>query len=149
MSLNSCVTWCVTWCAMSGTRLFLLLNYKRVLVAQLCLTLCDPMDCSPPGSLSPWNSPGWNTGVGCHSFLQGIFPTQGSNPGLLHCGQILYHLSHWGSPLNYISAINFQWRCFIAQNTICDSTCTSLLISWYWLISLLEAKTKQKNPPKQ
>uniref|UniRef100_A0A8B9YL87 Nucleophosmin n=1 Tax=Bos mutus grunniens TaxID=30521 RepID=A0A8B9YL87_BOSMU len=38
------------------------------------------------------------TGVGCHALLQGIFPTQGSNPGLLHCRQILYHLSHQGSP---------------------------------------------------
>ena len=39
-----------------------------------------------------------NTGVGCHALLQGIFPTQGSNPGLLHCRQILYHLSHQGCP---------------------------------------------------
>ena len=46
----------------------------------------------------PWNSPGKNTGVGCHSLFQGIFPTQGSNPGLLHCRQILYHLSHQRSP---------------------------------------------------
>ena len=46
--------------------------------------------------LCPWNSPGKNTGVGCHSFLQGIFPTQGSNLGLLHCRQILYLLSHQG-----------------------------------------------------
>ena len=44
-----------------------------------------------------WNSPGKNTGVGCHSHLQGIFPTQGSNPHLLHYRQILYHLSHQGS----------------------------------------------------
>ena len=45
---------------------------------QWCPTLCDPMDCSPPG-LCPWNSPGQHTGVGCHALLQGIFPTQGSN----------------------------------------------------------------------
>ena len=44
--------------------------------------------------LCPWNSPGKNTGVGCHSFLQGIFQTQGLNLGLLHCRRILYHLSH-------------------------------------------------------
>ena len=44
------------------------------------------------------NPPGWNTGVDSCSFLQGIFPTQGSNPGLLHCGQIFYQLSHKGSP---------------------------------------------------
>ena len=47
---------------------------------------------------SPWNSPGQNTGVGHLSLLQGIFPTQGSNPGLPHCKRILYQLSHKGSP---------------------------------------------------
>ena len=44
------------------------------------------------------DSPGKNTGVGCHAHLQGIFPTQGSNPSFLHCGWILYHLRHQGSP---------------------------------------------------
>ena len=48
-------------------------------VTQSCPTLCDPIDCK-------------NTGVGCHFLLQGIFPTQGSNLGLPHCGQTLYHL---------------------------------------------------------
>ena len=52
----------------------------------------------PPGSYSPQNSPGQNTGVGSLSLLQGIFPTQGSNPGLPHCRRILYRLSHKGSP---------------------------------------------------
>ena len=56
------------------------------------------MDCSPPGWLCPWNSPGKNTVVGCHSFLQEIFLTQGWNMGLLNCRQILYHLSHQGNP---------------------------------------------------
>ena len=51
------------------------------------------MDCSP------WSSPGQNTGVCSLSLLQGIFPTQGSNPGLPPCRQILYRLSHQGSPL--------------------------------------------------
>ena len=52
----------------------------------------------PHGLYSPWNSPGQNTGVGSLSILQGIFPTQGSNPGLPHCRWILYQLSHKGSP---------------------------------------------------
>ena len=52
----------------------------------------------PHGLYSPWNSSGQNTAVGSLSLLQGIFPTQGSNPGLLHCRQILYQLSHKGSP---------------------------------------------------
>ena len=49
--------------------------------------------------LCPWDSPGKNTGVGCHFLLQGIFWAQGSNPGLLHCRQTLYPLSHQGSPI--------------------------------------------------
>ena len=56
------------------------------------------MDCSQPGSSVRGDSPGQNTGVGCHALLQGIFPTQGSNPGLSHCRWILYCLSHQGSP---------------------------------------------------
>ena len=50
------------------------------------------------GLHSPWNSPGQNTGVGSLSLLQGIFPTQGSNPGLRHCRRILFQLSHRESP---------------------------------------------------
>ena len=60
----------------------------KVLAAQSCPTLCDPMDYSSARLLCPWNSPGQNTGVGSHSLLQGIFLTQGSNLGLLHCRQI-------------------------------------------------------------
>ena len=67
-------------------------------VAQSCLTICNPMDCSPPGSSVHGDSPGKNTGVGCHVLLHGIFPTQGLNPGLPLCMQILCHLSHQGSP---------------------------------------------------
>ena len=64
---------------------------KQALVTQSCLPL------RPHGLLCSWNSLGRNTGVGCHSILQGIFPTQGSNPGLLHGRQILYPLSHQGT----------------------------------------------------
>ena len=53
---------------------------------------------SPPGSSVPEDSLGKNTGVDCHALLQGIFPSQGSNPGVLHCRGILCHLSHQGSP---------------------------------------------------
>ena len=65
--------------------------FMKVKVTQSCLTLCHSM-------YSLWNSPGQNTAVGSHSLLQGIFPTQGSNPSLPHCGRILYQLSHQGSP---------------------------------------------------
>ena len=49
--------------------------------------------------LGPWDSPGKNSGVGCHALIQGIFPTQGSNPVLPHCKQILHQLSHQRTPL--------------------------------------------------
>ena len=52
----------------------------------------------PQGPYSPWNSPGQKTGVDSYFPLQGIFPTQGSNPGVPHCRWILYQLSHQGSP---------------------------------------------------
>ena len=61
-------------------------------VTQSCPTL------QPHELYSPWNSPGLNTGVGSLALLQRIFPTQGSNPGLPHHRQILYQLSHKGSP---------------------------------------------------
>ena len=75
------------------------------LVSQSCLTLCDTIDCSPPGSSVLGDSPGKNTGVGCHVLLQGIFTTQGLNSGFPHCRWTLYHLSHQGSPriLNWIA----------------------------------------------
>ena len=61
----------------------------KVLVAQSCPTLCDPMDCSPLGSLCPWDFPGKNTGVSSHFLLQEIFLTQGSKLGLLYFRQTL------------------------------------------------------------
>ena len=54
------------------------------------------------------DSPGKNTGVGCHDLLQGIFPTQGSNPGLSHCRRILYQLSYQGSPGNRFGLLFYQ-----------------------------------------
>ena len=72
--------------------------YSSVGCSQSCLTLCDPMDYSPPGSSVHGIFQARITGVGSQSLLQGIFPTQGLNPGLLHCRQILYQLRHQGSP---------------------------------------------------
>ena len=71
------------------------------LVAQLYLTLCDPMDYSPPGSSVCGILQARilkNTGVHSHFLLQGIFPAQGLNPGLSHYRQIIYHLRHQESP---------------------------------------------------
>jgi len=108
-------------------------------MALLCPTL------QPHGLYRPWNSPGQNSGVGSCSLLQGIFPTQGSNPGLPHCRQILYQLSHQGSPTiskflhyfcyntlfysltNISQSFNILWVCFCCSVTklcpiLCDPT---------------------------
>ena len=147
-------------------------------VAQLCPTLCDPMDCSPPVSsvhgifqarvvewvaisfsrgssqprdwtqvssivgrcftlwttrevlkkiskrkslscvslfVTPWTSPGQNTGMSSLSLLQEIFSTQGLNPGLLHCRQILYQLSQKGSPTGIWGRF-LVWNCLLRES---------------------------------
>ena len=69
-------------------------------LTQSCLTLCDLVDCNPPGSsLHGIFLAEVLKEMGCHFLLQRIFPTQGSNPGLPLCRQVLYHLSHQGSPI--------------------------------------------------
>ena len=74
-------------------------------VHHMCMLSCSGMsDSAMPWTvaarlLCPWNSPGKNSGVGSHALLQGIFPNQGSNPGLLHWRWILYCLSPQGSPI--------------------------------------------------
>ena len=90
------------------------------LVAQLCPTLCDPMDCSPPGSSVDGDSPGKNTGVDSLSLLQRIFLTQELNCGLLPCRWILYQVSYQGSPL----------KCPILTHIFLPKS------SQYWLIGI-------------
>ena len=68
--------------------------YTCIFESESCSVVPDSLQ---PHGISPWSSPGWNTGVGS-LLLQRIFPTQGLNPGLLHCKQILYQLNHKGSP---------------------------------------------------
>ena len=72
------------------------------------------------------DSPGKNTGVDCHALLQGIFPTWGLNPGLLNCGQILYHLSHQGSPWLSISLIKSFY--YIRTDKILEDNIASVLV---------------------
>ena len=82
-----------------GKTIKYIIQFKKVviqvstwgLVTQSCLTLSDHMD-------YPWDSPGKNTGVGCHSLLQSNFPNQRSNPRLPHYSKILYYLSYQGIP---------------------------------------------------
>ena len=102
------------------------------------------MDCSPPGS---WNFPGKSTGVGCRFLLQGIFLTQGSNPGLPRCRQTLYRLSHQGSPFTFHLSFTFDLCLFLQIDPSnsphpCLSTflvVKSVLISTgvLWLLGLL------------
>ena len=96
----------------------------------------------PTRLLCPWNSPGKNTGMGSHSLLQGIFPTQGSNPGLPHRRQILYQLSHKGSPkiLEWIaypfSRGSSQPRNQTTVSCIAGRLFTNQAIREYWLLLL-------------
>ena len=114
-------------CYVTDDDLYLFVRYYlgwkvKTLVIQLCPTLWDSVDCRPLDSC-PWDSPGKNTGVvGCHSLLQGIFPTQGSNLGLPHCKQILYHPSHQGSP-SYLGCIYNSCYIFLVS--------LSLLMSFF------------------
>ena len=89
-----------------------------VLVSRLCPTLCNPMDCS----LCPWNSLGKNTRAGYPRLLQGIVLTQGLNPDLLHCRQILYHLSHQKGSNNFNNiayvAESAQFSCSVVSNSL-------------------------------
>ena len=92
-----------------------------------------PMDCSLPGSSVHWDFPSKSTGVGCHFLLQEIFPTQGSNPGLLKCRQTLYHLSHQGSP-KYKSRLYLTRENYVAE--LIDKW-TSLLSLVFWFLLLV------------
>ena len=78
-------------------------------VTQSCLTDCDPMDCSPPVFLCPWDFSSNHTGEGCHFLLQRIFPTQGSNLGLLHLQEGSFPLRHLGSHKYKIHKLKYKY----------------------------------------
>ena len=104
----------------------------KVKVAQSCPTLCDPMDC-------PLNSPGQNTGVGSLSLLQVIFPTPGSNPGLLHHRWIIYQVSHKGSPTLQFSSVQSVSHVRLCDPMDCSTPCLPvhyLLLSLPKLVSI-------------
>ena len=114
-----------------------------IVCAQLCPTLCNLVDCSPPGSSVHGNFPGKNTGVGCHFQLQGIFPTQGLNLCLLH-------LLHWqvdSLPLEPPLMENILLR--LKLNTVqCLSYTSNIKIEAFLLyssIQLVERKKKKKH----
>ena len=95
--------------------------------------------------LHPWNFPGKNTGVGCHFLLQGIFPTQGSNLGLLHCRQTVYYLSHLGSPKlspkcipQFLPCIRQRSRKFyISKSCLCVFSISIPLIHQFKVLKVL------------
>ena len=88
------------------------------LATQSCPTLCDPKDCILPGSSVHGDSPGQNTRVGFHALLQGIFPTQGSNPGLPHCRQILLSSKPPGKPMNAgVGSLSLLQEIFLTQES--------------------------------
>ena len=91
-----------------GIKASLSSGFRRWWLSLSCVQLLRPHGLKPSRLLYPWNSPGKNPGVGCHSLLQGIFPTQGLNPGLLNCRQILYHLKYLGNPSVACYVINKQ-----------------------------------------
>ena len=105
---------------------------------QSCPTLCDHMGCSPSGPSVHRDSPGKNTRVGCHALLQGIFPSQGSNPGLQNCRQILYHLSYQGSASEWLNWTELNTVVKIANAKPCSEDGDVWFhqwatLSWKWL----------------
>ena len=104
---------------------------------------CDPMGCSPPGSSVHGDSPGKNTRVGCRALLQGIFPTQESNPHLqclLHCRQVLYPRSHLGSPSTYYT--RHYYRCYRYNRE--QSYLLMFLKLTFWLREVIKLKKKKR-----
>ena len=103
-------------------------------VAQLCLTLCNPTDCSPPSS-SDRTSQGKNTRVCCHFLPQGIFPTQGSNPGLLHWKADSLPLSHQEAQFSlshHISSSAYKARLPVLSARVAAFTATFTLSTTAW-----------------
>ena len=86
-----------------------------------------PHGLQPASLLCPWNCPGKNTGAGCHSLLQGIFLTQGSNSQLLNCRQILYSLNHQGSQLQtFVHTKTCIHICCCSVAKLCLTLCDTM-----------------------
>ena len=101
---------------------------------------CESESCSalsdflwPHRLYSPWNSPGQNTGLGSLSLLQGICPTQGSNPGLPNCRQILYQLSHKGSP-RILDWVVYPFSSRSSRHRNWNGVCIAGGFFTYWVI---------------
>ena len=93
-------------------------DHARVLSGSVMSDSLQPYGLQPARPFCPWNFPGQNNGACCHFLLQGIFPTQGSNPGLPHCRQILYHWAT-GEALQIAQVFLFQTQLPLAQSLNC------------------------------
>ena len=110
-----------------------------------------PHGLSPAKLLCPWDSPGKNARVGCHTLLQGIFLTQGLNPGLLHCRQIFCHLSHQGSPGMHIYGQNLVFISFPLPRSGIAGFLVSQMVkrlptmreTWVWSLGLGDPLEKE------
>ena len=106
------LSWIKLWVGLLGHRVNTNKIHVKVKVAQSCPILCNSMVCSP------WNFPGQNTGVGSFSLLQGIFPTQGLNPTLPHCRQVLLPAEPEGKPKNAgVGSLFLLQRIFLTQES--------------------------------
>ena len=113
----------------------------KVKWSESCSVVSDSLQTH--GLYSPWNSPGQNTGVGSHSLLQGIFPTQGLNQGLLHCRRILYQLSQEVSWLQCCESFSWTAKGLGHTYTCIHSPPNSLSLSnfvWLGSFNLLQIK---------
>ena len=108
---------------LAGLVSFSAVSSTQLKVTQSCPTLCNPRN-------SPWNSPGQNTGDGSCSLLQGIFPTQELNQGLLHCRRILYQLSYQGSPESNRVGLKFWLHCSLVSHINLGGDLTSLYLNF-------------------
>ena len=132
---------------------------------QSCPTLCNPMDCKPTRLLCSWDSPGKNTGVGCHALLQGIFQTQGLNPGLscllprqagslplaplVHADPIFWKamvalvLIPWNTFFIFCNALNSDDTCYIS-NTYTGDTAEVFQLPSRTMVCHSKGDTEQK-----
>ena len=140
------ITYAIVW-IVSWTSRFFTEHHFYLKVQVACSVVPDSLQ--PHGLYSPWNSPGQNTGVGSLSFLQGIFPTQGSNPGLMHCRRILYQLNHKRSPFYSKERTNYGysdlglWPEFSQKWTKWASHFKGK--SWECLLPMIKSKVSNKN----
>ena len=103
--VESVLVCCLWWWGVEATKVSNARGQGK-LESVSCSVVSDTLQRHGSGRLLyPWDSPGKNTGVGCHSLLQGIFLTEGSNPGLLHCRRIFNLMSHQGSPIKCESEV--------------------------------------------